>query len=120
MSGQLCIVTENGLKEMWLRFPSKSVALQLLLNISIKIEQHDEERNVVHVDRPGVWVYYSGLLYEETGATVMLDGEEAPEIVPQEGWFVNLIGDLTDVEIEALTPYASIPETPDVVRFTKE
>lgn len=114
------VPTDDGKKEMWLHFTSKSVALQLLLNTGIKIVQHDEERNVVHVDRPGIWVYYSGLLYEETGATVMLDGEEVPEIVPQEGWFVNLIGDLTDDEIEALTSFASIPETPDVVRFTKE
>lgn len=52
-----------------------------------------------------------GTIYKPTGVTLTSDGIDYPEMVAIEGWHVNIIADLTEVQ-EASLPLLPKPLTP--------
>jgi len=49
-----------------------------------------------------------GTIYKSTGNII----EDNPEMAPIDGWHVNLRGTLTTVQVEALTPFIVVPQSP--------
>ena len=49
-----------------------------------------------------------GIIYKPTGTVL----EDILEMAPIDGWHVNLRGTLTTVQVEALTPFIVVPQSP--------
>jgi hypothetical protein len=119
--------------DYYLKFANQAEAEDVLSNLSFLTEIENEDNSVVLVSTGLASIDFVGIIHKPTGKLLEdLDGNEYPELVPLEGYHVNLrlaslpvtqsvdevTGEVTEIASpipDLLAPYIVEPTTPSRV-----